>query len=100
MRSLIEKYSPLRNYQGQDGRFQLMPGKRQKKLQSLMIEYLSEQFDTERTYSEKEVNTILDEHHSFEDSASLRRFLIGHKMLARTIDGRKYWKTSSTLHNN
>lgn len=89
---LPESYKSLQGYLGADGRFKIMPGKRQKKLQILLFQFLSEQFEKDVQYLETEVNSILNNCHSFEDPASLRRFMIGQKLLARTLDGRVYWK--------
>ena len=86
-----EKYAPLKGYLDNSGRFTHMPGKRQKKKQALMFEYLAEKFDEGRQYSESGVNEILNKHHTFNDPASLRRFMFGCKLLDRTLDGRSYW---------
>ena len=57
------------------------------------IEWLSRKFKFEKQYSEKEVNTIIEAHHSFNDIALLRRELITRKLLERKNDGSIYWKT-------
>lgn len=88
---LAEAYEPLRGYMGEDGRIQRFPGKRQKKLQQLLFQYLAEKFEKGRTYTEPQVNVILNDYHSFEDPASLRRLMFGMGLLDRTIDGRAYW---------
>ena len=59
-----------------------------------VINWLSNKFNGEIKYSEKEVNEILDRHHSFNDIALLRRELISRKFLSRKDDGSKYWKTN------
>jgi len=58
------------------------------------INWLSNKFNGEIKYSEKEVNEILDRHHSFNDVALLRRELISRKFLSRKDDGSEYWKTN------
>jgi len=50
------------------------------------------QFATQRSYTEKEVNTLLNAHHIFGDQATLRRELVGMKLLARKSDCSQYWK--------
>lgn len=60
-----------------------------KKLQ-VVLAWLATRFETERLYSEAEVNAILREHH--EDYARLRRELIEAGYLARERDGRHYWR--------
>ena len=89
--NLPTQFLPLQGYLGEDGRFRQLPGKRQKKLQRLMFEYFATKFQSGVTYTEQEVNDILTKHHSFNDPASLRRFMIGMQLLSRTIDGREYW---------
>lgn len=89
---LAPAYRKLQGYLGQDGRFRELPGKRQKKLQVLMFQFLATKFQSDIKYSETEVNEVLNEFHSFGDPASLRRFMIGQGLLLRTVDGRSYWK--------
>ena len=60
----------------------------------IVINWISNKFNGEIKYSEKEVNEILDRHHSFIDSALLRRELISRKFLSRKDDGSEYWKTN------
>lgn len=43
-----------------------------------------------RTFSEKEINAVLNAHHRFKDHALLRREMVDRAMLARTRDGRTY----------
>ena len=93
MIQLSTSYMILQGYLGRDGRFVQLPGKRQKKLQKLMFEFLASKFEPSVSYSESEVNDILAKYHSFEDPASLRRFMIGQGLLSRTRDGRTYWKS-------
>lgn len=84
-------FSMLQGYREDDGRFNRLPGKRQKKKLDLMLSYLITQFEAGRFYSETEVNDILLSHHSFNDPATLRRLLFGTGRMDRTVDGRKYW---------
>lgn len=60
-----------------------------KKLQVVLV-WLATLFETDRLYTEAEVNAILREHH--EDYARLRRELIEAGYLARERDGRHYWR--------
>ena len=59
-----------------------------------VIKWLSEKFEFDKKYSEKEINKILKQHHSFNDIALLRRELVFRKYLQRKIDGSQYWKTN------
>tara|TARA_Y100000310_G_scaffold12543_1_gene12917 strand:- start:44 stop:253 length:210 start_codon:yes stop_codon:yes gene_type:complete len=58
----------------------------------LVITYLATKFDYENKYNEKDVNTIIDKYHLFDDVALLRRELISRKMLFRRDDGSEYWR--------
>jgi len=59
----------------------------------IVINWISNKFNGEIKYSEKEVNKILDRHHSFNDIALLKRELIYRKFLSRKDGGSEYWKT-------
>ena len=58
------------------------------------ISFLSSKFQFEIKYSEKEINSIIDKHHLFNDTPLLRRELIGRNYLCRKDDGSQYWKTN------
>ena len=57
-----------------------------------IIKYLSEKFQPGTEYSEKEVNSIIKKHHTFNDVPLLRRELISKKYLSRIDDWSIYWK--------
>jgi hypothetical protein len=61
---------------------------RQWKKREVILRYLTEQFEWDRRYTEKEVNEILSRTH--EDYASLRRYLVDSRRLAR--DHEVYWR--------
>ncbi len=81
----------LKGYIDEDRKFNQLPGKRQKNKQTLMLEFLANQFELNKKYSEKEVNEILNQHHSFNDPATLRRLMFGKGLINRTLDGKEYW---------
>jgi len=58
----------------------------------VVLEHLSTKFDLNKNYTEKEVNLVLDQSHSFNDTPLLRRELIGRGFLSREDDGSRYWK--------
>ena len=60
----------------------------------VVIKWLSKKFKFDKKYSEKEVNELLRQHHSFDDIALLRRELVSKKYLQRKDDGSQYWKTN------
>ena len=60
-----------------------------------VISWLSEKFESDKEYSEKEINQIIDNHHLFNDTPLLRRELVSNKFLSRKDDGSIYWKNIS-----
>ncbi|MDF5725661.1 MAG: DUF2087 domain-containing protein [Rhizonema sp. PD37] len=59
--------------------------------QRLVLEYLALKFEVGITYTEKEVNTLLNQHHLFGDPALLRRELFENGLIDRKRDGSAYW---------
>jgi predicted transcriptional regulator len=76
------------NYSRPDGSLKALPGQR-KKLDAI-LHYVVHAFEIGVQYSEKEVNEILARFH--EDTAFLRRELVGARLLDRSTDGREYWR--------
>jgi hypothetical protein len=76
----------IRNYLEPDGRLRLIPAARKKRYPVLV--WLAKHFDFDRRYREAEVNQILQTRHW--DSATLRRELIGYRMLTR--EKGIYWR--------
>jgi hypothetical protein len=52
-----------------------------RKKRFVLLKWLVEKFESDRTYTEKEINAILKQHH--EDSATLRREFIGYQFMNR-----------------
>ena len=80
-----------------DGRLKTIPSQRKKLL--AILGYLVQAFKPGVRYSEKEVNETLARYH--EDTASLRRELVGSKLMAREGGGGDYWRIdeeSSEFH--
>lgn len=78
----------LKNFLDSDGRLIIYPAKRKMKLYALV--YLSEKFEKNKIYTEKEVNSLLNKWHTFSDPATLRRELYNHRFLNRNQSGEKY----------
>ncbi|MGH2517029.1 MAG: metalloregulator ArsR/SmtB family transcription factor [Ktedonobacterales bacterium] len=70
----------------ENGRLKTIPAQERKKL--VILKWLSNQFERGRVYSEKEVNALLAAYHP--DTASLRRYLVGFRFLAREHGA--YWR--------
>ena len=85
----METQKELRAFLDAEGRLTAWPAKRKKQLAALF--FLAEKFEAGRTYTEKEVNALLDGWHAFRDPASLRRALIDWGFLERERDGSAYW---------
>lgn len=63
----------------------------QKKKERIILEEIVKSFETGRRYTEREVNIILADFH--DDFCTLRRDMIGEKLLAR--DHQIYWRTEA-----
>lgn len=79
----------IKRYLDDEDRLNLFPAKRKNKVLTLM--YLSSKFNPGITYTEKEVNEIIERHHTFQDKWLLRRELIDKGFLERLTDGSEYW---------
>ncbi len=55
----------------------------------VILKRIAAQFESDRKYSEKELNTILIE--IYDDFATVRRYLIEYGFMDRTKDGKSYW---------
>jgi len=76
----------IQNYLESDGRLRLIPASRKKRYP--VVAWLAAHFDLDRQYREAEVNQILQTRHW--DSATIRRELVGYRMLAR--EKGTYWR--------
>jgi len=76
------------DYLNPDGSIRQLPTSRRKL--DVILRYLADHFEFERTYTEKEVNHIIGALH--EDISGLRRHLISTKYLDRERDGSAYWR--------
>lgn len=78
----------LRDFTRKDGSLKTIPAQR-KKLEAV-LRYVVKAFEVGRRYSEKKVNEILSQYH--EDTASLRRELVGYGLMKREGGGGEYWR--------
>lgn len=78
----------VEDYSHPDGRLKTIPA--QKKKLAAVLRHIVQAFEPGVRYTEKQVNELLTRFH--EDTASLRRELIGFKLLARESDGSAYWR--------
>ena len=76
------------DYTRKDGSLKTIPA--QKKKLEAVLRYVVEGFEKGKRYSEKRVNEILKGYH--EDTATLRRELVGFKLMQREGGGGEYWR--------
>ncbi|GAA0767067.1 hypothetical protein GCM10008908_05650 [Clostridium subterminale] len=79
-----------------EGRIKIWPKKKELKIE--VLKYLATKFKYDYSYSEKEVNNIIINWHTFEDYFLLRRGLIDYKFLCRKKDGSEYWRNKEEIH--
>ncbi len=65
------------------------------KVRHALLEYLAEKFERGRTYTERQVNALCDEWHTFGDCFLLRRELVDNGLLCRERDGSRYWRAQA-----
>ena len=78
----------LRNFLDVNGKLTAFPAKRKMKIYCLF--YLAQKFESEKDYSEQDINNVLLDWHSFADPATLRRELYEYGFLDRSRDGKVY----------
>jgi biotin operon repressor len=81
----------IHDFTRQDGSLKEIPAQR-KKLE-VILRYVVRDFEPGKRYPEKQVNQILSRFHA--DTASLRRELVGYKLMEREGGGGEYWKSES-----
>ena len=79
----------IRRFLNNEGKLLSYPVKYKKQVFALF--YLASKFEPGVRYTEKEVNSILNDWHTFEDWAMLRRDLYDRKFFNREPDGSGYW---------
>lgn len=78
----------VRDFTRSDGSLKAIPAQR-KKLDAI-LRHVVKSFDAGKRYSEKSVNEILAKYH--EDTATLRRELVGAGLMEREGGGGEYWR--------
>jgi excisionase family DNA binding protein len=73
----------VQNFFTREGRLRSIPAQRSKR--EVVLDRLAAEFQADRTYTEREVGTVLRRFH--EDVATLRRELVATKKLLRTTGG-------------
>jgi DNA-binding HxlR family transcriptional regulator len=78
----------IKDYSRRDGSLKTLPSQRKKF--DAILRYVVQAFEKGRRYSEKRVNEILSKYH--EDTALLRRELVGAGLMKREGGGGEYWR--------
>lgn len=78
----------LRNFLDVNGKLTAFPAKRKMKIYCLF--YLTQKFESNKDYTEQEINNVLLDWHTFADPATLRRELYDYGFLDRSRDGKIY----------
>jgi predicted transcriptional regulator len=78
----------IHDYTRRDGSLKTLPSQR-KKLEAI-LRYVVQGFEVGKRYSEKQVNEILASYYA--DTATLRRELVGYRLMQREGGGGEYWR--------
>jgi predicted transcriptional regulator len=78
----------VKDYVQKDGSLKTIPAQRKK--MEAVLRYVVKAFEMNKKYSEKKVNELLGQYH--EDTASLRRELVGYGLMKREGGGGNYWR--------
>jgi len=81
----------IADYSRRDGSLKTIPAQR-KKLEAV-LRYVVKAFEPGKRYSERKVNELLKRYH--EDTASLRRELVGFGLMEREGGGGAYWRVGN-----
>jgi excisionase family DNA binding protein len=82
-RTSSEAARVLRSFLDEEGRLRSIPVSNAKR--AVVLEYLADHLEADRTYGERELSGVLRRFH--DDVATLRRELVGAKLVVRTTDG-------------
>ncbi len=88
----VAERDPLDGYFTKEGKLHTWPSRKRSDLRVEILRRLADHFEPNRTFAEREVNEILKAILMFDDFVLLRRELVDGKYLARTSDGRSYWR--------
>ena len=87
----------IKSFLDESGRLKSYPARFKRQIYALF--YLASKFESNKRYPERELNQILQNWHTFEDWATLRRDLVDRHFLSRESDCSFYWleKSQPTL---
>jgi hypothetical protein len=94
---MSDETNRIQHYLDEHGRVTRFPiSKKNRKDQAIILAYLAEKFEPDKIYTEREVNDLLRQWHTFEDWAILRREMFERGLINRKLDCSEYWRTSNT----
>ena len=79
----------LRNFLDEEGRPKQMPAKH--KLRIYVYCWAASHLETEKVYTEPDLNGVLNKMSTTGDPASIRRALVDYGFMERKTDGSAYW---------
>lgn len=79
----------LRGFLDGEGKLRQYPSKMKAKIPAMF--YVTERFEAGKTYTEPEVNAVINGICVFKDPATIRRDLIDNKFMCRSDDCKSYW---------
>lgn len=82
-----ERKETIENYMDENGALKTYPSKEKKKI--IVLSVIAKNFSKGKTYSEKEINRVLQR--IYEDYVSIRRALVEYGFIERTNDCSSYW---------
>ncbi len=89
----MEQKTEIKQFLDDSGKITQLP--KNQKVRYVLLEYLAGKFESDSTYSEREVNVICDKWHTFGDYFLLRRELVDNGLLCRERDGSRYWRVQT-----
>ena len=94
----MEAKTDISRFIDNEGKIIKLPQRRP--VRAAILAYLADHFAPDRSYTEREVNAICDEWHTFGDYFLLRRELVESGLLARERDGSRYWRVQAAEAEN
>lgn len=93
-----EKYQKkMKYFYNENGKLVQYPSK--KPMRMIALQRIASEFETDRKYTEKEVNQIIKSCISFTDIELIRREMVESKLIGRLRDGSEYWLEESDTVN-
>ena len=91
----MSKSTNIAVFLDKNGRIEQIPVPNRTKVP--LLRYLAEKFEPGRDYTEKEINQLIADWHTFNDYFILRRLLVDYGLLCRVPDGSRYWKPEAEV---